>query len=177
MFTVERRGLIRKAARLSSDAKLEPADFLKVAEELGEAPKTARKSGFVSAKQADTTVRIETRWNGKESEIVAQPGDWIATSLTGAGEVMRDDEGYENSYVIKHEKFKTLYEPATGETRFGKIFRPLGVVQTLYFPAGFDIVAPWGERQRAKAGYLLLNGNDVYGNNKQTFEATYKVMG
>jgi len=36
--------------------------------------------------------------------------------------------------------------------------------------------APWGERQRARAGYLLLNGTEVYGSNATTFAATYQVI-
>jgi hypothetical protein len=37
-------------------------------------------------------------------------------------------------------------------------------------------LAPWGQRERAPKGYLLLNGKDVYGNNAGTFEATYEMV-
>jgi hypothetical protein len=43
-------------------------------------------------------------------------------------------------------------------------------------PAGFDIMAPWGERQVGEQGYLILNGGEVYGNNTDTFEATYELV-
>lgn len=173
MFRVQSKGLVRKRMRVTSDAKLEPADFNRIAADLGAIAKRARKTGLIAARQTQSSVRVETRWNGKESEIMAQPGDWIVTSLSKSGEILRDGEGNENSYAIKDAKFASLYAPTGKETEFGKVYRPTGEVLALYFSGGFDIVAPWGERQRAKAGYLLLNGNEVYGNNKETFEATY----
>jgi hypothetical protein len=69
-----------------------------------------------------------------------------------------------------------LYEPMSGETPYGRIFRPKGRVEALRLFAGFEIMAPWGEMQRATDGYLLLNGNEVYGNNRQTFEETYQPI-
>lgn len=173
MFKVEHKGLVRKTVRLISDSKLAPDDFTAIAAELGVAPTRARKTGLVGARKAQAAVRLETHWNGKETEIVAAPGDWLVTSLTQTGDVLRDANGHENTYAIDDAKFASLYEPASGESEFGKVFRPLGTVQALYFSGGFDIQAPWGERQKAKVGYLLLNGTDVYGNHKDTFEATY----
>ena len=56
------------------------------------------------------------------------------------------------------------------------MYRAKGVVSAIALPGGFDIVAPWGERETAPAGYLLLNGTEVYGCNQETFVATYEVV-
>ena len=42
---------------------------------------------------------------------------------------------------------------------------------------GFDIAAPWGERQTTAVGYLLCNGPEVYGSSRNAFEGTYEVVG
>jgi hypothetical protein len=54
---------------------------------------------------------------------------------------------------------------------------PARTVDALHLSGGFDIVAPWGERQTAPDGYLILSGRQVYGNNAETFAATYEVVG
>ena len=69
-----------------------------------------------------------------------------------------------------------LYEPTEGRNDFGAIYRAKGVVSAIRLTGGFDIAAPWGERQQAPAGYLILNGAEVYGNNAETFEATYELV-
>ncbi len=81
-----------------------------------------------------------------------------------------------NTYVIAADRFQSLYEATDGRNPHGAIYRAKGVVEALHLPGGFDIVAPWGERQQAPSGYLLLNGHDVYGNNAETFRATYKPL-
>jgi hypothetical protein len=50
------------------------------------------------------------------------------------------------------------------------------VVDAIRLPGGFDIAAPWGERQQAPSGYLILSGGEVYGNNAETFAATYEPV-
>ena len=120
---------------------------------------------------------IETRWNGKESTITAEPGDWIVTNMTPKRELMRDNDGHLNVYAIRAEKFSSLYARDMGTTAEGDMYRPVSTVDALYFSGGFEIIAPWGEIQRADAGYILHNGDEVYGNAKETFEATYAGVG
>ena len=43
-------------------------------------------------------------------------------------------------------------------------------------PGGFDILAPWGERQTGAAGYLLLNGTEVSGSSWDAFAETYEIL-
>ena len=82
-----------------------------------------------------------------------------------------------NIYVILAERFADLYEPASEESEHGAVHRAKGVVSAIPFPGGLDIAAPWGERQTASEGYLLCNGQEVYGSSKDAFEATYEVVG
>jgi hypothetical protein len=160
-------------ARLESDERLRPAHFRAIAAQLGQRPIRARKTGFVAARQARQREEVETRWNGRETTNTAQPGDWIVTNLSPQQEPLRDEDGSLNVYVIDAGAFPDLYEPTDGRSEHGAIYRPKGVVEALHLPGGFAIVAPWGERQQAPAGYLLLRGEEVYGNNAETFKATY----
>jgi hypothetical protein len=163
--------------RLEADAVLTPADFGRIAEKLGAKPLHARKIGYVAARKAEKSEVVETRWNGKETTNTARVGDWIVTNLSPQREVLRDGEGHANTYVIAADRFADLYDRAEGTGEFGAIYRPKGIVSAIPLPGGFDIAAPWGERQTGAAGYLLLNGEEVYGSNAETFAATYEVMG
>ena len=173
MFKLERKGFFRSAFRLTSEDLLTPDDFHNIATRLGRKPIKARKIGRVAAHKAELQTRVETHWNGKESENIAEPGDWIVTSLTPDGAVLRDNDGQVNTYVIKPDKFSELYEPITGTTEFGTSFRAKGIVEALLLSGGFELKAPWGEIQKANSGYLVLNGKEVYGNNREIFDLAY----
>jgi hypothetical protein len=175
MFTLQQTGR-PGSFRLVAPDSLDADDFHSIADRLGQVPISAHKIGLVAARTADRNQRIETRWDGKESEILAESGDWIVTSLSPSGEVLLDSGGNPNTYSIKPGRFAELYEPMSAESPFGRIFRPKGQVEALRLSGGFEIMAPWGEMQRATDGYLLLNGDEVYGNNRQTFEETYQPI-
>jgi hypothetical protein len=174
MFTLQQSGNRSGHFRLVALDPLNADDFSAVAKGMSQVPLAARKIGFVAARKADKRQRIETRWEGKESEIVAEPGDWIVTSLSPSGDVLVDGDGNRNTYAIKPSRFAELYEPAAGKTEFGPKFRAKGVVKAIRLSGGFEIEAPWGETQRSADGYLLLNGAEVYGDARETFEATYE---
>jgi hypothetical protein len=176
MFTIENTGIFHTKNRLVTPTKLAQADFYKVADRIGRKPIKARKIGFVVARHADRLETIDTRWDGKETINTAQPGDWIVTNLSPDHEVLRDKDGHENIYVIKAEIFPDLYDAIGGENEFGRLFKAKKLVDAVYLSGGFDILAPWGQKQIARAGYLLLNGEEVYGNNASTFDATYEIM-
>jgi hypothetical protein len=164
--------------RLKSTRALTPADFHAIAAKLGCDPVAARKVGFIAATKASRSKTVETRWNGKETTNKARPGDWIVTSLSAKREVLRDGDGHVNTYVVAADRFKDLYQPTRTKplAKLGAVYRAKSVVSALWLPAGFDIIAPWGERQTGPAGYLILNGTDVYGNNAETFDATYEQV-
>jgi hypothetical protein len=174
MFTIEKVS-DQKASRLRSSTVLTELDFREIAKAIGARPVKARKIGFVAGHKADKGERVDTFWNGKETTNMAQSGDWIVINISSSGQPLRDKSGQLNRYVIKSEAFPNLYEPAAGKNEFGPIFRSKSIVEAIYLPGGFDILAPWGQQQTAPAGYILLNGGEVYGNNEETFAQTYEV--
>jgi hypothetical protein len=158
----------------AADRKLTRADFEQLAAGLSVVPFRARKIGRVAAHQATKAERVDTHWNGKETTNTAQPGDWIVTNLSPHHSPLVDRDGNHNTYVIQASRFADLYEPAGSKVALGPVYRAVAVVRALRMTGGFDIVAPWGERQQIADGYLVLNGEEVYGNQAETFEATYE---
>ena len=156
--------------------KLTPDDFMELSRQLGAPVLKARKVGFVAALKTTREQTIETLWNGKESQITAQPGDWVITNLAPDKSVLLDGDSNINQYAIGKDKFPRLYERQGGENTYGEIYRAISQVEALYVPGGFEILAPWGETQRADQGYLLCNGNEIYGNHKDTFDLTYEII-
>jgi hypothetical protein len=176
MFRIESSGIFGRKSRLIAPSMLSPADFRRVADRLGRRPITARKIGYVAARRAERTEKIDTCWEGRESQNTAQPGDWMVTNLSPQRSVLRDSNGHHNTYVIKAENFPRLYELTRGHNEFGQIFKAKGTIEAVFLSGGFDVLAPWGQKQTAAAGYLVLNGEEVYGNNAQTFKATYEIL-
>ena len=165
-------------ARLTSDASLTPDDFdaiTRALSQLGGRPAfAARKTGLVSSRLCVRPERVETRWNGAESTNTANPFDHIVTNLDKTGTPLVDKDGHQNIYVIPANRFTALYQPATAPNATGPVFRARTTVEVIDFPGGFEIIAPWGELQRADSGYLIRNGADIYGNNAETFSASYE---
>ena len=177
MYRIEHKGP-RRLQRVVSDVGISTAEFDQLARDLGSPLRQARKTSLVAARQAEQAQRVETRWNGTETENRAEPGDWIVTALAADGSPLRDDAGELNIYVIKADAFGSLYEPVAdaAETRDGAIFRSRGLVDALHVEGGFSILAPWGEVQRADDGWLLRSGSEVYGNHRDTFAETYALL-
>src|SRR5262245_41543714 len=177
MYKIVQRGPARDDIRLEADGALTPADFKRIAKGRGRRRLRARKIGFVAARKAKKPEVVETRWNGQETTNRARLGDWIVTNLDPQQKPLRDDEGNVNRSVNLADGFAELYERTEGRNAYGAVYRAKGViVDAIFLPGGFDIVAPWGERQTAPSGYLLCNGTQVYGNNAETFQATYEVL-
>jgi hypothetical protein len=162
--------------RLEADGVLAPADFHSIADRIATDPIAARKTGYVAAREATRSEVVETHSNGKETTNTARPGDYIVTNLSPQRTPLRDRDGHLNVYVIEAARFADLYEPTGGESPHGPIHRAKGIVSAIALPGGFDITAPWGERQAATSGYLLCNGREVYGSSKHAFDATYQVI-
>jgi hypothetical protein len=172
-------GIVSKGGRphLEADDKLTASDFADIAREVGRKPVRARKIGYVAARKAMKRETVETRWNGKETTNTAKPGDYIVTNLSPQRQPLHDAEGHLNTYVISAARFPELYEATGEDSDLGRVHRAKGVVSALRLPGGFDIMAPWGERQAGADGYLLMNGEDVYGAGTDAFEKTYEVLG
>ena len=165
-----------RSDRFVSTAVPTAAEFERHARQCGHKPVRARKTGLVAAKRAGKAQRVETHWNGLETSNEARPGDYIVTNLAEDGTPLRDADGKLNTYVIGPDRFSELYEPAGTKTKLGAIYRSIAIVDALRLEDGFDILAPWGERQRAGKGYLIRHGDEVYGNHADTFEATYETL-
>ena len=176
MFQIVHKGLLRDLPRIVSDAALSRKDFDNVCEMVGQDAKRARKVGFVAAREAIEPETISTQWEGEETSNVAKVGDWVVTNLSASEQVLRDIDGNANTYVISGDRFGELYDATGRANSFGDVYRAKGVVDALFFPGGFDIAAPWGEQQRAPSGYLVCNGNDIYGNQTETFRSTYEFI-
>ena len=178
MYKLERQGFwLWRTVRLVADAKLTPADFDAIAKALNTKPMTARKLAPVAARRAENEQLVVTSFNGEETRNTAAPGDFVVTLLNTRGVAVKDRDGNVNRYVIKPEKFDQLYEKTDRHSEHGDVFKPKNAapVDVLAFRGGFDIVAPWGERQSGTSGYLLRNGDDVYGNQQSTFDDTYVI--
>lgn len=164
-----------------TDAILDPADFYALAEARGVTPVRARKAGKIAVRRVLADEQVTTQWNGDETVNTARPGDVVATSLDAAGAPLRDETAELNQYVITSEVFARNYAAASlpdgsGETPWGDVYAKSATVLAIPLRDGFDIVAPWGARQRAASGYLLLSGGEVYGNAAETFDATYEEI-
>ena len=179
MYKLLRTGLLGQKQRVLAPEGIEAGEeFDRLAVDLHTFVRRAHKTGFVAARRAEAREPVVTRWNGTETTNTAEPGDWIVANLDTRRAVLRDKAGNANVYVIGAGKFPVLYEPERGASghgaaEFGSTFRATGEVDALYASGGFTILAPWGEMQQADDGYLLRNGQEVYGNNRETFERTY----
>lgn len=176
MFVIKKSGARKTKIHLRASTILKTSDFRRIASALAMSPIKARKVGVVAARKAKRKVKVDTQWNGKETSNFARPGDWIVTSLTHSKRLLRDKHRNVNTYVIRPRTFAKLYEPLRGKNKFGKFFKSKSIVEAIYLSGGFEILAPWGQVETARAGYILLNGEEVYGNNAETFRATYEVI-
>ncbi len=150
-------------------------DFHTIAETMG-GFRVLRKIGFVAAIVATKAIKVITYRKGKETENIAQPGDYITTNLLPeTRQPLLNNAEQPDQYVIKVDKFTELYEPF-GEIcdGFGPVYKAKGVVKAIFFENGFAIVPPWGGSQLAESGYLFLNGDEVYGCEREACEATYE---
>lgn len=162
--------------RLLSGSRLGEQAFRDAARALGATIHRYRKTAHVAARPTAERQTIVTYWNGEETRNVAEPGDMIVTSLDRDGSPVRDREGRLNTYVIGAARFAALYSKvgeAASEPALGAVFVALGEVEAFAAPGGFEIMAPWGELERAETGYIVRNGEDVYGVAGEVFENTY----
>lgn len=167
-------------ASFTSDEIISEREFYEIARRLSAQPFHARKTARVAARRASRLELVETRWNGVETSNTAQRGDWIVTSLGRDGAPLRDAAGALNTYVVPagkfSEKYRLLKDWDALDPALGRVYAPKGEAIAILLEDGFDILAPWGERQRADRGYLLLSDGSVYGNHAETFEATYEPV-
>jgi hypothetical protein len=125
-----------------------------------------RKTATLKLSQVETArkrQRVVTQINGtKETSNTAKPGDKIVTGPFG------------ERYVIGAAKFRQLYQRDRARERYVSKAR----VQALKLKQNIELVAPWGEKQRAlKGGYVVRRvgkARDVYLIEETAFKKTYK---
>ncbi len=163
--------------RLKADAQLTAADFHAIAKQVGHFD-TRRKIGFVSAMVAGEPTQVVTYRGGKETENIAQPGDYIATNLLPDLEPQINQAGQLDQYVIRANRFFELYQTYQGKRNgYGEIFKAKSVVKAIYFSNGAAIAPPWGGRQICREEcYLFLNGSEVYLCDSESCDKTYEIV-
>lgn len=170
----------RSVPHLSSTARLSPDnDFewiTRELEQLGMMRRQARKTGLIVAQRAAGGERVEAHGqSGYQGFSIAKPGEFIATKLDRAGEIARNPEGKLDQWVLTEARFYELYTPASAVR--SDMYQPRGkVIEVLPFEGGIDIVAAWGEHQTIDNGYLVRNGDDVYGIDAPSFHDTYDFV-
>lgn len=162
-----------------ANERLTPEGFHQLAEKRGARPRRARKLSLIAARRLEESQEVQTWSDGLETVRMAKPGDWLATNIDRRGEPLRDREGRLDQYVISAEVFEASYDPVGPQQEvgsFGRTYAKRDSVLALPMPEGFDILAPWGERQTVSSGYLLLSGDEVYGVAEAAFLETYAFL-
>lgn len=187
MYEILNTGKYRRRPRLVSTVPITPEMFDEICQAQNrEQSFKARKRGYGAAYRSTVRQEVTTRWEGELTTNVAEPGDWIVTRLASPTRLARDPDGNINRYVVTSANFQRLNErakvleildPEIDPGRAVPVFQGKQTVDALYFAGGLDIVPPWGNRQAFENGaYLLLNGEEVYGNAKESFAKDYERL-
>lgn len=170
----------RTASRLLSTARISPdTDFEWITRDLdhhGFARRPAQKTGLVRASRAVGGELVEANgYDGFQSEATAQPGDYIVTKLDRALQAFRNAEGKLDQWVVPPKVFRNSYIAASPTDT--ELFRPTErAIEVLPFEGGIDILMPSGDHQSIPNGYLVRNGEHVYGIDAASFHATYDFL-
>lgn len=103
-----------------------------------------------------------------------QPG-WIATKVDEQGNIITDNNGHVNQWIIDDTTFKKKYEVDTENTL---LFKPKGGPQIFVQITDNIILNQWGSDMKiAAGGYInITNPNDMYGISERDFNDTYRVI-
>ena len=103
-----------------------------------------------------------------------QPG-WIATKVDENGNIIVDNNGHVNQWIIDDATFKKKYEIDPDNPN---LCRPKGGTQIFVQINDNIILNQWGsDMQIAAGGYInITNVDDMYGISKRDFEDTYKFL-
>jgi hypothetical protein len=144
--------------------------------------KVAHKTGQVTATKLTSTIIEDIKKQGGFSTYVIDDngkahietvnksinlGDWLVTNLI---------DGNQNSYIIRDEKFTSVYN----STSQSDIYTPVDEQRTVYpLPKNMhvEIEAPWGSKMKVRGGGVLIaEGDKFYGINPEEFKATYAFV-
>ena len=123
-------------------------------------------------------VVVSVTGDGEESSATASEGDMVVRNLTAAREL----------YVVSHVTFAARYTDPTPVEGAWQDYAPRGEVLALEVTrditslldvgAEFFLMAPWGEKQLARAGDMLVTPlpahDEVYRIARAEFQQTYR---
>lgn len=166
--------------------KVEVTNYVKQGIENGTMiPREAAKFARIIARQGsvgETVISWSVDSQGKEvKEKVAQvevddktnkPG-WIATKIDEDGNIIIDDNGHPNQWIIDNETFEKKYEI---DPENPSLFKPKDGPQIFVQITDNIILNQWGSDMKiAAGGYInITKPNDMYGISQRDFEDTYR---
>lgn len=103
-----------------------------------------------------------------------QPG-WIVTKVDEQGNIVIDNNGHSNQWIIDDTTFKKKYEI---DHENPSLCKPKGGPQIFVQITDNIILNQWGSDMRiAAGGYInITNVDDMYGISQRDFEETYKII-
>ncbi|MBU6486249.1 MAG: PGDYG domain-containing protein [Burkholderiales bacterium] len=129
------------------------------------APRYRKTAGLdkSSVEFSGTRQEVMTMIDGiEETRNIAEPGDAIITGPKG------------ERYVLTPEKFSKMYEQDPNEPNR---YRAKNVIRAIQLSESVELVAPWGEIQKALPGGRIAQAEtdetDVYLIEREAFEMTY----
>ncbi len=165
--------------------KINGKEYAQVGIETGElTPVTAVKFARILARPGVVGEEVITYTQNGEVEKVdtvkvdektGRPG-WVVTKVDESGEVVVDEYGHDNTWIIADSTFTRKYE--VDETKEGGIYKPVGGPQ-IFVPIVMDVILEqWGGEMKIEAGGWLniTNSDDIYGISQRDFEDTYRIV-
>lgn len=164
--------------------KINPLEYAKKGIESGELkPVVAVKFARVIARRGNVGDEVISYSQDGIIEKVAtvtldaetKEAGWILTKADENGEVIVDEYGHTNDWIVDAKTFARKYE--VDETKVG-VYKPKGGPQ-VFIPIVMDVtLEQWGSEMNIAAGGWLniTNLNDVYGISQRDFEDTYKIV-
>ena len=164
--------------------KVDVNEYVKEGLETGTmAPRTAVKFARIIARQGIVGQKVESfTANGLSEkvsiveldEITNQPG-WIATKVDLEGNIIIDEFGHKNQWIISDSVFIKKYEV---DPENSTLFKPKGGPQVFVEIQDNIILNQWGsEMYVEKGGFInITNIDDMYGISKRDFEDTYEFV-
>ena len=150
-------------------------------------PRQAEKFARITAKQGsvgDTVISWSVDSQGNEiKEKIAQiqidfetnqPG-WIATKVDEQGNIIIDNNGHLNQWIISNSTFKMKYEIDASNPN---LFKPKGGPQFFaQIPENIILEQRGSKIQVAAGGYInITNINNMYAISQRDFEDTYRFI-
>lgn len=106
------------------------------------------------------------------NENTNRPG-WVVTKIDEEGEIVVDENGYPNEWIIDDTTFRKKYEV---DPINPTLYKPRGGIQTFVEILDNIILEQWGSEMKiARGGFInITNADDMYGISSRDFYDTYQ---